>query len=118
MESKILLKIARILLEQEQDKLNGLGYHVEFDERVAEYLVDHYADPINGARPMKRAITAEITDRLADGLLNEDFTKDDELFFAVEGNQIRIVKSQLFGDGWLPIDEELLNLKLDEFMED
>ena len=51
------------------DRLAGMGYHLEFDDTVWEYLSEVGFDPAFGARPLRRAIQDHLEDPLASLIL-------------------------------------------------
>ncbi|MEO5284957.1 AAA family ATPase [Limosilactobacillus allomucosae] len=105
-----LLNICELLLKEEVNSLTKHGYQVEFDKAVVPFIVDRYSDPINGARPLKRGITVEITNRLANGLIDEKFSKEDKLIFVPNNNEleIKVIKNQTNG-GWAAIKKKVMN---------
>lgn len=105
-----LLNICELLLKEEVNSLTKHGYRVEFDKAVVPFIVDRYSDPINGARPLKRGITVEITNRLANGLIDEKFSKEDKLIFVPNNNEleIKVIKNQT-NEGWAAIKKKVMN---------
>lgn len=105
-----LLNICELLLKEEVNSLTKHGYQVEFDKAVVPFIVDRYSDPINGARPLKRGITVEITNRLANGLIDEKFSKEDKLIFVPNNNEleIKVIKNQT-NEGWAAIKKKVMN---------
>ncbi|MEO5289264.1 AAA family ATPase [Limosilactobacillus allomucosae] len=105
-----LLNICELLLKEEGNSLTKHGYQVEFDKAVVPFIVDRYSDPINGARPLKRGITVEITNRLANGLIDEKFSKEDKLIFVPNNNEleIKVIKNQT-NEGWAAVKKKLMN---------
>ena len=57
------------MLQQLQDRIAALGIHAEFTDACVEQISKDGYDPIYGARPLRRAITTEIEDRLSEKLL-------------------------------------------------
>ncbi len=110
LNEKSLLNICELLLKEEFNSLTKHGYQVEFDKAVVPFIVDHYSDPINGARPLKRGITVEITNRLANGLINEKFSKEDKLIFVPTNNELEIkVIEKKTSEGWAAVKKKIMN---------
>jgi ATP-dependent Clp protease ATP-binding subunit ClpC len=65
-----LAEIARLLLAQalEREGLTRRGVQVELDDAVVAHVVARGYDPRYGARPMKRAVEAEVIVPLARAL--------------------------------------------------
>lgn len=105
-----LLNICELLLKEEVNSLTKHGYQVEFDKAVVPFIVDRYSDPINGARSLKRGITVEIANRLANGLIDEKFSKEDKLIFVPNNNEleIKVIKNQT-NEGWAAIKKKVMN---------
>lgn len=66
-----VLGIAKIELSKLQDRLKEQHLHIHFAEGVAQHIAQVGYDPEFGARPIKRAISSEIEEPLADALLEE-----------------------------------------------
>jgi ATP-dependent Clp protease ATP-binding subunit ClpA len=64
-------KVANKFLRELEAKLEDRGVSLEVSKEAKEYLVNKGYDETMGARPMARAIQNELTDRLADEILNE-----------------------------------------------
>lgn len=110
LNEKSLLNICELLLKEEFNSLTKHGYQVEFDKAVVPFIVDHYSDSINGARPLKRGITVEITNRLANGLINEKFSKEDKLIFVPNNNELEIkVIEKKTSEGWAAVKKKIMN---------
>ena len=62
-------QISKIQLKTLLDRLTGMGYHLEFDDTVWEYLSEVGFDPAFGARPLRRAIQDHLEDPLASLIL-------------------------------------------------
>lgn len=67
--SENIRQIAVKMLQQLQDRIAALGIHAEFTDACVEQISKDGYDPIYGARPLRRAITTEIEDRLSEKLL-------------------------------------------------
>lgn len=66
-------QIAVKMLEQLQHRVGGLGIHVEFTDSCIDQIAKVGYDPVYGARPLRRAITTEIEDKLSEKLLEGKF---------------------------------------------
>jgi len=62
-------QIAQKMLETLKTRLAAMGVTLELDESVASFLAQKGFDPIYGARPLRRAIQAQLEDPLSEMLL-------------------------------------------------
>lgn len=62
--------IARRMLAKVSDRVRGKGITLTFSEEAVQKISDAGFDPVYGARPLRRAIQAQIEDRLSEELLN------------------------------------------------
>jgi len=69
LDDQALNSVARLMLEATQARLNELGIGLNVSEDALCRLVHDSADPIHGARPLRRAITERIEDPAADLML-------------------------------------------------
>ena len=89
-----LLAITRGLLRQEAQRFEALGLHLEVPEAAARRLAELGRSADFGARPLRRVIRREITDRGAQMLLEGSAEAGDTLRAISEGEQIRLIKSE------------------------
>ncbi|MDO5696300.1 MAG: AAA family ATPase, partial [Eubacteriales bacterium] len=82
--------IAKIQLKSLEKRLHDLDLHLQVDEEALDVLAEEGFDPVYGARPLKRAIQAEIENPLAKKILAGEYlpestimvgTKDGKLIF-------------------------------------
>ena len=67
---KDLIEITELLLDDVKKRMEGLGVHAVFDKSVAAEIAKKGNDPQYGARPLRRAVTHLVEDRLSDTLLS------------------------------------------------
>ncbi|MCR5636783.1 MAG: ATP-dependent Clp protease ATP-binding subunit [Clostridiales bacterium] len=68
-------QIAIKLLDSLKNRLKELGITVEFTDNAVTAIAKKGFDPVYGARPLKRAITTEIEDRLSEAILDGTIDK-------------------------------------------
>lgn len=79
--TKVEIKqIAGLMLKSLYKNLAAQGMTIEISESAMNYLVELGYDPQFGARPMKRVIQKEITNKLAKTLLAGDFSSGDVIY--------------------------------------
>ena len=81
--------IAQRLLDGVCKRLQALGYAFSYDEEVAAILAREGFDAVYGARPLRRAVRAQIEDPLAEKLLAGTYQKGDVIRATVEDGSIR-----------------------------
>jgi len=65
-------KIAEIFLQELALRIrDNLHIEMQYDRSAIELIISKGYDPINGARPLRRAITHYLEDRLSEAMLNE-----------------------------------------------
>lgn len=84
--------IVRYMLSDVNKRLNELEIEVEFDEKVERLLAVKGIDKEYGARPMRRAITKMIEDKLSEEILKGTINKGEKIFVTVEEENIKIEK--------------------------
>lgn len=86
LEREDLLEIARLQLEKLRERLEALGYAIEFSEDLALWAVEKGYDRRYGARSIIRAVEKDISNKLAeqilmgtltDGLISADLLIDE-----------------------------------------
>ena len=66
-------QIAGKMLETLRKRLDGLGVKLSFTDKAIEKIADEGFDDTYGARPLRRAITTNIEDKLSERMLEPDF---------------------------------------------
>ncbi len=89
-----LLKITEGLLKQVEERFEALGLRLLVPEETARRLAALGRSGDYGARPLKRVIRREITDRGAQLLLDGSVSPGDTLRAVCAGDGIRLVKAE------------------------
>ncbi len=70
-----LTKIATIMVANVNKRLNRQDLQLKITERALDYIIDNGVDTRYGARPLKRYITQEIEDKIAEKILLGELEK-------------------------------------------
>jgi len=71
-----LTNIATIMLTNLNRRLKEKGIDIKVTKSALKYLVDKGSSPEYGARPLKRVIQQDIEDRLTDGILSGEISRE------------------------------------------
>ena len=71
-----------------------LGLTLRIAPSLKEHLVDQYADPKMGARPLRRALQSVVEDELSTRLLAEEFAKGDSITIGCRNGKVRFEKTR------------------------
>ncbi|MET0551288.1 MAG: ATP-dependent chaperone ClpB, partial [Xanthomonas sp.] len=85
--------IARIQLHGLEKRLAERGLKIELGERALELLGNVGFDPVYGARPLKRAIQAQLENPLAQQILSGQFLSGDTIRVEAEGGRLVFEKA-------------------------
>lgn len=85
-----LIAITSLLLNDVKQRVEALGIRAEFDESVAEEISRQGNHPQYGARPLRRAVTHLVEDRLSDALLSGELSIGDNVRIYAENGEILI----------------------------
>jgi ATP-dependent Clp protease ATP-binding subunit ClpB len=80
-----LREIVQIQFGHVADRLAGRGVGLELTPEAAGWLAEHGYDPSFGARPLKRLLQKEITDKLASKLLEGEIGEGDTVSVVAKG---------------------------------
>ena len=94
LDERDLLAITQGLLRQEAQRFEALGLHLEVGEAAARRLAELGRSADFGARPLRRVIRREITDRGAQMLLEGSAEAGDTLRALCEGERITLIKCE------------------------
>jgi len=87
-------KIVVVEVDKLRKRLHGLGYTINFDQSVIDYITKVGFDEIYGARPLKRAIQEKIEDYVSDEVLKGNIKLDGNYTIKIEGEQVLIDESK------------------------
>ncbi|PPU92186.1 ATP-dependent chaperone ClpB [Xanthomonas albilineans] len=85
--------IARIQLHGLEKRLAERGLKIELGDRALELLGNVGFDPVYGARPLKRAIQAQLENPLAQQILSGQFLSGDTIKVDAEGGHLLFAKA-------------------------
>lgn len=71
-----------------------LGLTLRIAPSLKEHLVDQYADPKMGARPLRRALQSVVEDELSTRLLAEEFAKGDSVTIGCRNDKVTFEKTR------------------------
>lgn len=86
-----IYKIAEKMLETLQQRLEGLGIALTVNSSAVKAVADAGFDDIYGARPLRRAITANIEDKLSELILDGTVKKGDRVICGWENGEYKFI---------------------------
>lgn len=92
LEEEHVEKIAKLMLDNVIKRLMSLDITIEYSEDVVKHLSKGGFDQTYGARPLRRAITKAVEDRLSEEMLKGNIKKGDKVLMTVKDNDIVFVK--------------------------
>jgi ATP-dependent Clp protease ATP-binding subunit ClpB len=88
LNEEAILKILDIFLGKVEKKLEERAIKMEVSEEVRRYIASVGFDEVYGARPLKRAISEEIEDRIADMILEGRVSEGNIVKFSFKDGEI------------------------------
>lgn len=88
LEEKDLVKIVRLMLEAVANRLKEQNINLDFDKDSEKLLAKEGVDTIYGARPLRRAITKTVEDRLSEEILKGNVKRGDNVLVTVEEEKL------------------------------
>jgi ATP-dependent Clp protease ATP-binding subunit ClpB len=83
-----ILRILDIFLGKVEKKLSERNLKLEVSSEAKRYIASVGFDEVFGARPLKRAVSEEIEDRIADAILESRVSDGDTLKFGFQNGEI------------------------------
>ena len=80
--------IAKIQLKGLEKRLEAQHLHLKVDDAALDLIAEAGFDPVYGARPLKRAIQAEIENPLAKALLEGRYAPESTILVKAEGDRL------------------------------
>lgn len=88
LEEKDLQKIVTLMLRSVADRLSEQNINLSFDENAEKYLAKEGFDQVYGARPLRRAITKAVEDKLSEEILRGNVKKEDNILVTVDEGEL------------------------------
>lgn len=88
LEEKDIEKIVKLMLDDVVKRLKGLEVNVEYTDEVKHHLASTGFDQAYGARPLRRAITKLVEDKLSEEMLKGNIKKGDEVMMDFEKDEV------------------------------
>jgi len=94
LEEKDLNQIVKLMLESVSKRLIEQDIYISFNEESEKLLTKEGFDPVYGARPLRRAITKTVEDRLSEEILRGNVNRGDKVGVTAEDNKLsfKVVK--------------------------
>ena len=98
--SEDIKKIASVMLSEVGHRIEGLGVHIRFDDKLVASLAKEGFDPVWGARPLRRAIQRRVEDSFAEAMLEGKVHAGDSVVAVLEdGGRIEYLPGSGDGEG-------------------
>ena len=89
LQEEDLVKIVDLMLRSVTDRLRQIEINVKFDEESKMFLAKKGFDKVYGARPLRRAITKIVEDKLSEEILKGNITKGTDVYgYMEDGNLV------------------------------
>ena len=85
-----LQEIARRMLAETGQRMRPLGLTLRAEDEAVGKLAEECYDPVNGARPLRRALRQKVEDAVAEGVLSGRFHSGQEVILTVRENGLAI----------------------------
>jgi len=82
--------IVRLELKTLTNRLKDIKYNFEFTENIVDLISKVGFDQVYGARPIKRAITNKIEDKISDGILLDSIVENGEYVLDAKEDEVLI----------------------------
>lgn len=90
LDDRTLSAIVRQFLDQTGERLKALGVSLQVEESAVHILAQEGRDQNYGARPLRRAIAAQVENPAADLLLQQDVPEGATLLLAASGGKVEV----------------------------
>jgi ATP-dependent Clp protease ATP-binding subunit ClpC len=88
LEEKDLNQIVKLMLDAVSKRLKEQDIYISFNEDAEKLLTREGFDPLYGARPLRRAITKTVEDRLSEEILRGNAKRGDKIAVTTEDGKL------------------------------
>ncbi|KGK88983.1 ATP-dependent Clp protease ATP-binding subunit [Clostridium sp. HMP27] len=92
LEQEDLQKIVGLMLRTVSERLSEQGINIKFDREAELLLAKEGFDQVYGARPLRRAITKTVEDKLSEEILRGNIKKNEDILVTVKDDKLDFVK--------------------------
>ena len=93
-----LSKIVKLMLHSVTERLQTQEIYLNFNEDVTKHLAKKGFDPVYGARPLRRAITKAVEDKLSEEILKGNIQRGDSVNITLKDNDLEFTKTDTQND--------------------
>lgn len=93
-----LAKIVKLMLNSVIERLQAQEIYLNFNEDVTKHLAKKGFDPVYGARPLRRAITKAVEDKLSEEILKGNIQRGDSVDIILKDNDLLFTKTDAQND--------------------
>lgn len=90
-----LTQIVRLMTKSVAERLSNQQIYLEFSNEAEKHLAKNGVDSTYGARPLRRAITKTVEDRLSEEILKGNVTKGDRVKVDVNNEELTFEKLEV-----------------------
>lgn len=94
LQEEDLNHIVKLMLKTVDARLKEQDIYIEFTEEAQKNLAKEGFDLTYGARPLRRAITKIVEDKLSEEMLRGNIKKGDKIKVEVKNNELEFVKAE------------------------
>ncbi|MEF2920611.1 MAG: ATP-dependent Clp protease ATP-binding subunit [Acutalibacteraceae bacterium] len=87
-----IFEISKLMLNKLEKRLSKLDISITFDNSAVEYISKAGFDPVYGARPLRRAISSNIEDKISEEILEKKILPGDNIKCVAQNEQIFFTK--------------------------
>ncbi|OFI06924.1 negative regulator of genetic competence ClpC/MecB [Clostridium acetireducens DSM 10703] len=88
LQEKDLQQIVKLMLKSVSKRLKQQQIDIRFTEEAEKLLAKEGFDPTYGARPLRRAITKIVEDKLSEEILKNNIKKEDKVLVSVNNEEL------------------------------
>ncbi len=88
LEQKDINEIVKLMIKDLENRMKELNIKLQVSEDAQKILAQRGFDPQYGARPLKRAITKTVEDKLSEEMLKGTISKNDRVLVETENEEI------------------------------
>ncbi|SKA77953.1 ATP-dependent Clp protease ATP-binding subunit ClpC [Clostridium sp. USBA 49] len=87
-----LKQIVKLMLKNVSDRIKEQGIELVFDDSAETYLTKEGYDITYGARPLRRAITKAVEDKLSEEILKGNISSGQKVKVTAEDNELKFIR--------------------------
>jgi len=91
LDKKVIYDILDKIMQEIEERLKNINLHIELTKKAKDYIINESYDEAYGARPIKRFVTHNIENLIADKIIKEEILPNRKITIDLKEDKLVII---------------------------